>query len=119
MSYVVTVKMVNLDTGQEEELYSRPHSECQFRKWFPYKNYEIQLRLDYNGKPHEAPVLDADIKDTNTGKLIKKGPWHNTEAKHDTTSNTYIYPWKFDGLELRIFLKTTWAIGIGLDVIFK
>lgn len=120
MKYVISVKMVNLDTKEEEELYKREGNDrCQFKEWFTYKNYKIQLRLDYNGKPNEAPILDADVKDTTTDKLIKKGPWHHTEAKHDTKSNINIYAFKFDCLELRLYLITTWAIGYGLDTILK
>lgn len=120
MKYIISVKMVKLDTKEEEELYMREGNDrCQFKEWFTYKNYKIQLRFDYNGKPNEAPILDADVKDTTTGKLIKNGPWHHTKVKHDATSNTYIYPWKFAGLELRIFLITTWAIDYGLDTILK
>jgi hypothetical protein len=119
LSYIISVTMVNIDTKEEEVLFTMKGSRCRFKKSFHYKNYEIQLRLDHNGKPDESPMLDADIRNTTTGELIKKGPWHHTEPKHDTASNINIYAFKFDGLELRLSLITTWAIGYGLDTILK
>jgi len=102
--------MVNNDTKEEEVLYERRGSRCRFKRWFPYKNYEIQLRLDYNGKPNEAPILDADIRDTTTGKLVKRDLWHHTEVKHDAASNTDSYIFKFDSLVLRFCIITTAAL---------
>jgi hypothetical protein len=122
MKYILSVKMVNLGTKEEEELYKREGNDrCQFKEWFTYKNYKIQLRLDYNGKPNETPMLDADIDNLTTGEhLCPKGEqWHRTEQKHDATSDTNVYDFKFEGLELRLSLITTWAIGFGLDTILK
>jgi len=113
--------VVNVDTKEEETLYKRKGNDrCQFKEWFTYKNYQIQLRLDYNGNLNEAPILDADVKDMTTGKIIKKSPpWHNTEAKYDATSKINIYAFKFDGLELQLSIITTWAMGASVDTILK
>ena len=118
MKYVISVKMVNVDTKEEEIFYKRESRDrCQFKEWFAYKNYRIQLRLDYNGNLNEAPTLDADIDDTITGEHLPKGTWHHAEAKHNATSNTNIYTFKFAGLELRLSIITTWAMGFGVDAI--
>lgn len=118
MKYLISVKMVDVEAKQEEILYKiEGNDRCQFKKWFTYKNYRIQLRLDCDGNLNEAPTLDADIDDTNTGEHLPKGAWHHTEAKHDAASNTNIYAFKFAGLELRLSIITTWAIGFGIDAI--
>jgi hypothetical protein len=116
MNYIISVTMVNVDTKEEVVLVTkRGKDRCYFNEWFSYKNYEIQLRFDYNGKPDDPPMLDADIRNTTTSELVKKGPWHHTEAKHDAVSNTNIYTFKFDGLELRLSIITTAAT----DQLFK
>lgn len=118
MKYFISVKMVNVDTKEEEILYKREGTDrCRFKEWFTYKNYRIQLRLDYNGNLNEAPTLDADIDDVTTGEHLPKGTWHHTEAKHDTVSKTDVYTWKFEGLELRLSIVTTWALSYGADAI--
>jgi hypothetical protein len=110
--------MVDAETGKETVLSKKKDSRCFFVDWFPFKNYEIQLRLDYNGKPNVSPTLDADIRDVATGKLIPKGrPWHNTEKKHDPKLNMDIYDFKgFDSLILRLYIVTTAATDQSISV---
>lgn len=101
--------MVNADTKEEETLYTIMGSRCFFKKRFRYKNYKIQLRLDYNQKPEEQPMLDADIDNIATGEHIcpSKSQWHHTEAKRDAASKTDIYTFKFERLILRLSIVTT------------
>src|SRR3989304_6969620 len=71
LSRIVKVEMINCDTGEKEILHEKNSKErCRFLKMFPYKNYEIQLRLDNNFKATEAPTLDADISDLSTNKFL-------------------------------------------------
>jgi len=116
MSYIISVTMVDAETNEKEVLYERNNKRCRFKKWFRYKNYAIQLRLDYNGKLNVPPVLDADIKDTTTDELIKKGPWHHTEKKHDPKLNMDIYDFKFESLILRLYTITTAATDQSISV---
>lgn len=110
MNCIISVTMVNVDT-KEEVILVRKNSKnrCHFNEWLSYRDYEIQLRFDYNGKPNEPPTLDADIRKKTTGELIKKGPWHHTDAKYDASSNTHIYIFRFEDLELRLSIITTAA----------
>jgi hypothetical protein len=105
--------MVDVETGKETVLSKRKNakgkdSRCFFVDWFPFKGYEIQLRLDYDGKPNVSPTLDVDIRDVATGKLIPKVClWHNIEKKHDPKLNMDIYNFKgFDSLAFRVFTIT-------------
>lgn len=112
MNYITKVTMVNLDTQQETVLLKRKNSKgkdstCFFMDWFPYKNYEIQFRLDWNGKTTVVPTLDVDIRDATTKKPIKNGIWHHVEKRHDPQSNMDIYDFKgFDSLALRFYTIT-------------
>jgi len=120
MSYFISVKMVNVDTKEEEVLHKiKGRDRIQFKEWFAYKNYKIQLRLDYNRKPDEPPMLDADIDNITTGEHLcsKRSQWHHTEAKRDDASKTDVYTFKFDGLELRLSIITTRAINFSIDAI--
>jgi hypothetical protein len=104
---VAKVVLVDLDTGEETILKGKERSRCFFVDWFSYKNYEIQLRLDYNENPSVDPVLDADIRDSATKQLVKKGAWHHTYKEHDSQSNMNIYTFTFEDLTLRLYTKTT------------
>jgi glyceraldehyde-3-phosphate dehydrogenase/erythrose-4-phosphate dehydrogenase len=110
MNYIISVTMVNTETKEEVLLTTKKgKTRCHFNEWFSYDDYEIQLRFDYNDNPYKSPTLDADIRKKTTGKLIKKGPWHHTEAKYDAVSNIHIYTFRFDGLELRLSITTMTA----------
>jgi hypothetical protein len=104
--------MVNPDTKEETVLFKRKNSRgkdsrCFFKDWFPYKNFEIQFRLDWNDKPTIAPTLDVDIRDASSNQAIEKGNWHHKEKKHDPELNMDIYDFKgFDGLILRFYTIT-------------
>jgi hypothetical protein len=101
--------MINCDTGQTEVLHEKNDKKrIRFMKWFHYKNYEIQLRLDNNFKPTIPPVLDADIKDLNTNKLLPKNLFqHHTDKKYDPNLNMDIYDFKFQSLVMRLYTVTT------------
>lgn len=109
--------MVNAVTRQEETLHRIRGSRCHFMDWFCYKDYDIQLRFDYDGNPNEPPTLDADIKIAKTGELVKHGPWHHTEAKWDAALNMNMYDFKYEALLLRFSTVTTRATDITFDVL--
>jgi hypothetical protein len=81
--YIISVKMIEINSGDEEILYKRQGSRCHFKKWFSYNNYEIQLRLDWKDIINKEPMLDADIRDKTTGKLLRNGKWHHTKMEYD------------------------------------
>jgi hypothetical protein len=86
MSNMVSVRIVNLDTNEEEVLYEREGSECRFAKEFSYENHIIYLRLDFGDIRNGEPMLDAQIKEKTTGKFLetrRHPPWHHTENKYE------------------------------------
>jgi hypothetical protein len=109
MNEITKVEMIDAETGKEEVLYERDNKKrIRFMKMFRYKNYEIQLRLDYNFKPTVPPILDADIRDLSTNEFLPKNSFqHNTPKKHDPILNMDIYDFSFAGLTLRLFTRTT------------
>jgi hypothetical protein len=110
MSYMLSVRTHDIDTGREEVLHERPcRKRCRFAKWFTYKNYEIQLRLDFEDIQNGEPMLDADIRDKTTGKF-QKGKGHHTEMKCDAEAGRKIYSFEFDDLRLRLYIIRTMAI---------
>lgn len=121
MKHLITVKLINADTKEEEILYKREGTDrCRFKKWITYRNYRIQLRLDYNGSLDETPILDADIYDIATNKPIPrdaKCTWHHTTLKRDQSNK--VYSWKFERLELNLSMVTTWALGFTMDFITR
>lgn len=114
LSRIVKVEMINCDNGENEVLHEKNSKErCRFMKKLHYKNYEIQLRLDYNFKPTETPILDADIRDTTTDKFLPKNSFqHNTPKRHDPELNMDIYDFRFQGLIMRLYTVTTSQIQI-------
>lgn len=106
--------MINADNGEEEVLYLRnDKTRCRFKQWFKFKNFEIQLRLDYNNMLTVPPILDADIRDAETKEDLPKGVWHNTPPRYDPELKMTIYEFKgFDSLVLRFYTLTTSAINL-------
>ena len=111
--------MVNLDTCEEAILYTREHNRCHFREWFSYKNYEIQLRLDWKDISNGEPKLDADIKDKNTDRLIRKGRWHHTKIEYDAQAKRKTYTFDFEDLKLRLYIIRTMGKTFTSDAILR
>lgn len=119
MSYIVSVKIIDVDTGKETVLAKqlkgnkKDTSRCLFTDWLPYKEVEYQLRLDNNNKPTTQPTLDTDIRDAKTKKLLPKGEWHNKKMEFNPDLKMNIYDFKgFDNLVLRLYTVTTSAINL-------
>jgi len=121
VSYPISVRMVNLDTNEEEVLSEKKYKKrCRFKEWFRYKNYEIQLRWDSEDIANGEPKLDADIKDKTTGKLLKgKRIWHQTEMKYDTQAKRKTYTFDFEGLRLRLYIIRTMRKDFSVDAILR
>ncbi len=119
MSYMISVRLFDYDENEEEVLHEKEGSRCRFKKKFVHKNYEIQLRLDWNNIPNKDPTLDADIKDRNTGIRLKEGRWHHTDPKFDPQLGTKIYHFQFEDLELRLSAIKTMGIDYGVSVVLK
>jgi hypothetical protein len=105
MVEIVKVTLTDLETGTQTVLTrkkswcGKKDSRCFFMERIPHKNYSIQLRLDTNDNPSVDPILDANIFDQ-TGKEIKKGSWHHTQKEYNSQTNSYIYTFKFEELQL-------------------
>ena len=112
---MVKANIIDLDTGEKTALNPKPNSRCLFKDMFKYKNYEIQLRLDNNNNPSVDPVLDADIEDLTTGKLIKHGTWHHTEKQYNHELNIYMYSFNFEGLPLKLSVEITYQLQLKSD----
>ncbi|MCW4001497.1 MAG: hypothetical protein NWE93_14800 [Candidatus Bathyarchaeota archaeon] len=108
----MSVALIDLETGKKTPLTrkkswsGKKDSRCFFMEGIHYKNYSIQLRLDPNDNPSVDPVLDANIYDQ-AGNEIEKGSWHHTEKEYNSETNSRIYTFKFE--ELQLLLK--FAIG--------
>lgn len=115
---IVSVSIINMDDGTETQLFEISGSHCHFRKEFEYKNYIIQLRIDWKDIVNGDPVLDADIwrKPKNEKNRLKNGPWHHSEKKFDSGTGRNVYAFEFEGLKLCFGTKTTAAKNIRCDV---
>lgn len=58
---IVSVTLIDILTREESKLFERPKSKCYFKKPFKFKDYYIQLRLDWSDVQEGEPVLDVDI----------------------------------------------------------
>jgi len=119
VSYLISVRMVNLDTGEEAVLHKGEHSRCHFKEWFSHKNYEIQLRLDWKDISNGEPKLDADIYDKTTGRLIRKGPWHHTKIEYDAQAKRKTYTFDFEDLKQRLYIIRTMGKTFTSDAILR
>jgi len=109
---VKSVEFIDANTNEKFPLLERIGSRCHFRNPIKYKNYSIQLRLDWDDiDKYGEPVLDADIwTEVNGRKLFKrKGVWHHTKKEVDSKTNQLKYIFKFESLELHIITKKTIA----------
>ena len=109
---VRSVEFIDVNTNEKIPLFERTGSRCHFRNPIKYKNYFIQLRLDWDDiDKYGEPVLDADIwTEVNRRKLFKrKGVWHHTRKELDPKTNQLKYIFKFKNLELHIITKKTIA----------
>jgi len=121
MSYLIDVTLIDVTTGEEEKLFVRKERRCHFKKPIYYKNYEINLRLDWEDCGYvskKEPILDADIKDINTGKMLSKGaPWHHTRKEYDQKAGMETYNFRFQDLEIQLALKRTMGIKFTADAV--
>lgn len=117
--YVLSMKLVNIDTNDEMLLFERKGSRCHFNNEIITDGYIICLRVDWGDIENSDPVLDADVyKNISGGKGKKiKGHWHHTNKTYDPASNSIIYLFRFKNLQLRLMSKISVAIGVGLDAI--
>lgn len=109
---IKSVEIIDVDTNEKISLYEKIGSRCHFRDKFKYKNYFVQLRLDWSDiDNYGEPVLDADIWTEVSGKKIfkRKGVWHHTKKEIDKKTNQWKYVFKFEDLELHLITKKTIA----------
>jgi len=109
---IKSVELVDVDTKEKIPLFERIGSRCHFRDKIKYKNYFIQLRLDWGDiDKYGEPVLDADIWTKVGGKKVfkRKGEWHHTRKEIDAKTNQWKYIFKFENLELHLITKKTIA----------
>ena len=97
---MVKATLVNLETGEKIALSPKTDSRCFFLNWFRYKNYDIQFRLDHNNNLGVDPVLDADIRDVVTRKLLKPAKEHHTKKEYSSQTDSTIYTFEFEQLRL-------------------
>lgn len=119
MSYLISVRMVNLHTNTEEVLEQREGSRCHFMKWFSHNNFDIQLRLDWEDCSNGEPILDADIIDKKTGQLVRKVRCHHTKYEYNPQAGRRIYDFDFQGLKLRLYRIETREIESTVDMILR
>jgi len=103
---IISVSMIDAKVGTESELFEREGSRCHFNEVFQFKDYFIQLRLDWDDLRNGEPTLDADIwKELPTGeKRARNGEWHHTEKENNPEIDETVYTFEFQNLKL--YLKT-------------
>jgi len=108
---ITSVTMINMDNDIESELFEITGSKCHFNKEFEYKDYLIQLRLDWNDIVNGDPVMDADIwrKPKCRKNRLRNGRWHHSEKKFDSASGRNIYMFEFENFKLRLGTKASVA----------
>jgi hypothetical protein len=124
---VLSMTLIDLDTGKEIALFERGGSRCFFREDINLENHIVTLRVDWGDMKNGDPTLDADIYKKNSlgqkGKKISKTgkKWHHTFKKFDENENRKIYDFSFKELRLRIIAKGTFEQkGPSLDaILFK
>jgi hypothetical protein len=116
---ILSMKLVNVDTGEEVLLFEREGSRCHFRKEIYFDNYIIHLRIDWDDIYNGNPVLDADIYKEEKGKRkkMRNGVWHHTRKDHDSATDSLIYLFEFENLRLPLSAQTSVATGTSLDAI--
>lgn len=106
------VEFIDVNTDKRISLFERIGSCCHFRDTFKYKNYFVQLRLDWSAlDEHNEPTLDADIWTEINGRKVpkRKGVWHHTKKEVGSKTNQWKYTFKFENLELHLITKKTVA----------
>lgn len=117
MNTILEVTLID-EKGNERPLKWKKNSHCLFMEPFGHGDYEIHLRLDLKDMMNGDPVLDADIKDKKTGKMIKKeSPWHHTQKKYNPKLNKELYTFKFTDLQLRFSSITTRATDVVITLL--
>jgi hypothetical protein len=108
---IVSAEATDSRTSNKYSLGTKSGSNCQFFDRFPTRNYEIQLRLDWNEVDSDGnPMLDADVYLPGETKPIKesvKFPSHHTPKLKDQSTGLYIYEFTFDGTELSFRVQYT------------
>jgi hypothetical protein len=109
---IISVSMIDVDTGEEKQLFEREGRKCHFRDPFSFGKYKIQLRLDWNDMEKGDPILDADLwTEDSIGRKtpLKKGSWHHTKKQPNPLTGEHQYSFEFQNLTLN--LKTKMTVG--------
>jgi len=106
---IISVSMIDIDAGVEEELFERSRSRCHFKKPFKFEDYNIQLRLDWSDISDGEPTLDIDIWKEIHGKkkFLKRGKWHHIKKISEKNTGKQMYIFEFKNLKLYLIVKTT------------
>ncbi len=113
--------MINSDDGKESTLFVRKGRRQHFMGVFPFQDYLIQMRLDWDDVRSGDPMLDAQIWTEINGRkkfLRTRGqPWHHTEKKLDEKTGKKLYTFKFRNLTMHLIAKMTMAKTFTADAI--
>lgn len=108
---IIDVEVMDLNTSKTYVLETRQNKGCHFFDRFPTKNYEVQLRLDWNDVDLSGdPMLDADIYLPGETKPIKGSTSfraHHTPKQKDASSGLYLYEFVLDGTNLSLQVQFT------------
>jgi len=117
---VLSMSLLDLNSGDEATLFERTCSRCLFRDDISFDQYIITLRVDWGDIRNTDPVLDADIYENVSGKKgrrLRNGPWHHTMKNVIPKENMAVYDFVFRKLRLRLSAKMTFAVGVSMDAI--
>ena len=116
---VLSMTLVDMDSGRETVLFEREGSRCHFNKEIHVEDYIITLRVDWGDIQNTDPVLDADIYLNVSGKSggkLRNGNWHHT-FKEDASGNCRVYDFSFKNLKLRLGAKMAFSLSTSMDAI--
>jgi len=117
---IISMVLINTDTGEESQLFERTGSRCYFHEEIHFGNYIINLRIDWGDIQDSDPILDADLYQKSEGKKnrkIKNSIWHHTKKKYDPNTGLKTYNFSFNNLQLRLIAQMSVSIGVSMDAI--
>lgn len=119
--HVLSMKLVDTNTGKERTLFEREGRYCHFVDDIEHEDLIIRLRIDWKDIRNSDPVLDAQIYrrilNQKPKEIPKRSEWHHTIKKCDQGSNMKIYEFEFHEVNLKLRAEARFSISTSIDAI--
>ncbi|MBV2092758.1 MAG: hypothetical protein KUF72_17915 [Candidatus Thiodiazotropha sp. (ex Ctena orbiculata)] len=114
MKNIESAKVIFLDGNQEQELCTRPNSNCHFFDEFQAGQDTVQLRLDWGDLDANGfPTLDADFFRSDKRKKRKlKGKRRESHHTNAIANEGRTYEWEFEEYKLKFVVVLVFSISI-------